>query len=55
VGPRCGKGVGRIFVVFDDPIHCTLARTALHGRTFSEQKVEALFYQYDHFKAGSYE
>jgi splicing factor U2AF subunit len=53
-GPRVEAGHGRIFVLFDDPLTTAKAKTALNGRMFSDNKVEALYYHTDFFKAMVY-
>jgi hypothetical protein len=38
------SGVGKIFVLFMDKDGCANARSAVNGRTFNGQTVEAVFY-----------
>ncbi len=49
---RRGVGLGRIFVLFQEPAATARAILALNGRSFNQNKVEATFYSETDFKAG---
>lgn len=50
---RFGKGVGRIFVLFDSLSGAQAAQAVLHGRSFNENRVEATYYKEELFNAGT--
>ena len=52
-GPR-SSGVGRVFVAFADASSAEKALKSLHGRSFSDRRVEASYFPEDKFLGKEY-
>ena len=54
VVPREGAGTGSAFLEYSTEQEAGMAKSQLHGRTFGERVVSAVFLDEDTFKAGDY-